>query len=90
MSFDIRTSITNSVIEVFDTMISMQLEPSEMDPHPILGEDRIVGSVNLAGGITGIFNIQVSQQFAQVITASMLDIEVDEIEDKEQIKRCNQ
>ena len=84
--FDIRTSVTNSVIEVFNTMISIQMEPSETNPQSDFGDDRIVGSVNMAGGITGIFNIQVSKEFAKIITASMLEIEVSKTDDYEQIK----
>jgi len=54
--------------------------------HPIIVEGlRNVGSVNFAGDITGIINFQVSDEFARLMTASMLGMEIEELEGQEEI-----
>ncbi len=85
-SFDIATSVTDSLIEIFQTMLSMELELARDDLEPFGEEDRIVGSVSLAGKIKGIIFIEVSQEFARIITASMQDVGIDDIKGDEDVK----
>lgn len=84
-NFDIATSVTDSLIEIFQTMLSMELELAQ-DDLELDKDSRIVGSVSLAGKIKGSIFVQVSQEFARMITASMQDVDLDEIKDNEDVK----
>ncbi|MBW1940699.1 MAG: flagellar motor switch protein FliN [Deltaproteobacteria bacterium] len=84
--FDIRTSIIEKVIDVFDMMLSMEVEPYDDVSQLTLDGDRVVGSVSFAGEVIGIVNIYVSEPFSRIITASMLGMEVAEIEGEEEVK----
>ena len=85
-AIDIKAKVSDSVIEVFDTMLSMSIEPLDEVPKERPTSERIVGSVNFAGEVMGLITIDVSRQFSQVMTASMLDVEVDEIEGPDPVK----
>ena len=82
-ALDLKGMTTAALIGVFDTMLSMEVEvlaaPRKMD-----GE-RIVGSVSFAGKVMGSVNLLVSKIFARIITAAMLDMDEDEIEEDEEI-----
>jgi flagellar motor switch protein FliN len=84
-SVDIPTTVINSVIDVFYTMLSMQIENIPEVPPGFQESKRIVGTVNFAGDVDGIFNIQVNQDFAETMTAAMLGMEVEEIENEEEV-----
>lgn len=83
---DIKAKVSDAVIEVFDTMLSMSIEPVDEVPEERPTSERIVGAVNFAGEVMGLITIDVSRQFSQVMTASMLDVEVDEIEGPDPVK----
>ncbi len=85
-NLDIKTAIIDSVIEVFDMMISMQLELVDPAPETDFSGLRMVGSVNFAGAVTGMFNIHMSREFAHLMTASMLEMETEDIKGEEEIK----
>jgi CheY-specific phosphatase CheX len=82
-TFDLPTFLRGATQEVFDTMLSMEL--TEKDAHAFADGNRIVGSVSLAGSVSGTVNIHVSDDFASQITANMLGMEVDEIDSDEEI-----
>jgi chemotaxis protein CheX len=82
-SFDLPTFLRGATQEVFDTMLSMEL--SEKDKAEMENSSRIVGSVSLAGAVSGTVNIHVSDNFANQITANMLGMELDEIETDEEV-----
>ncbi len=84
-SVDIRTAVINSVIDVFFTMLSMEVEHIKEIPPGFVEGQRTVGTVTFAGDVDGLFNIQVNDDFARIMTASMLGIEEDEIESEEEI-----
>jgi len=84
-TLDIKSFATIAVNEVFDTMLSMEVEYDEADTQVTLAGDRIVGSVSFAGTIVGNISIQMSQSFGRVMTAAMLGMEEDEIEDEEDV-----
>ena len=84
--FDIGSNVADSTIEVFDTMLSIDLNLSDNDEIKIDEKERIVGAVNVAGKILGTILIEVSHEFSKMMTASMLDIEPDEVEGLEDIK----
>ena len=82
-SFDLPTFLRGATQEVFDTMLSMELV--EKDKAELENSGRIVGSVSLAGTVSGTVNIHVSDNFACQITANMLGMELDEIESDEEV-----
>ncbi len=82
---DIRATVINSVIDVFYTMLSMEVEHIKEIPPGFIEGQRTVGTVTFAGDVDGLFNIQVNDDFARIMTASMLGMEVDEIESEEEI-----
>ena len=82
----VEKAIGNSIIETFETMLSMPLSKVGKVTDPGLNERRLVGSVNYAGEVVGIMGLHVSETFARLITASMLGIEEDQIEGLDEIK----
>ena len=82
---DIKTAIINSVIDVFYTMLDMEVEAILHVPDSFTEEMRTVGSVTFAGEVDGMFNIQVNDDFSKAMTAAMLGMEVEEIENKEEV-----
>jgi flagellar motor switch protein FliN len=85
-NFDIRSKVAESVIEVFDTMLSMEIESAGEDSQDSVGVSRIVGTLNFAGNVIGIFNIQVTTEFARQMSAGLLGSEPEEVESQEEIK----
>ncbi len=84
-SVDLPTTIVNAVIDVFYTMLSMEVENIPEVPASFKEEKRTVGSVSFAGDVDGIFNIQVNDGFANTMAAAMLGIEEGEIENEEEV-----
>lgn len=82
-TFDLPTFLRGATQEVFDTMLSMDL--AEQEHKEFSGASRIVGSVSLAGSVSGTVNIHVSNIFAAQITANMLGMEFDEIDSEEEV-----
>jgi len=82
-AFDLPGFLRGATQEVFDTMLSMEL--TEQDHQEFTGASRIVGSVSLAGSVSGTVNIHVSNTFASQITANMLGMELDEIDSDEEV-----
>jgi CheY-specific phosphatase CheX len=82
-AFDLPTFLRGATQEVFDTMLSMEL--TEQEHQEFTGASRIVGSVSLAGSVSGTVNIHVSDTFASQITANMLGMELDEIDSDEEV-----
>lgn len=81
---DIKASIIDAVIDVFYTMLDMEVEAIQEVPESFTEEMRTVGSVTFAGEVDGLFNIQVNDDFAKTMTAAMLGMEVEEIESEEE------
>jgi flagellar motor switch protein FliN len=84
-AINVKTRINNSVIDVFETMLSMDVQPTEKVSKKSVEGVRNVGSVNFAGDLMGIINFQVSDEFARFMTASMLGMELEELEGEEEI-----
>ena len=84
-AIDVKAKITNSVTDIFETMLSMDVKPAETVSKKSVEGVRNVGSVNFAGDITGIINFQVSDEFAHLMTVSMLGMEIEELEGHEEI-----
>jgi flagellar motor switch protein FliN len=84
-SVDIRTTVINSVIDVFFTMLEMEIEHIEEVPASFAEEMRTVGTVTFAGDVDGLFNIQVNDDFGRTMTAAMLGITPEEVEGQEDV-----
>jgi chemotaxis protein CheX len=82
-AFDLPTFLRGATQEVFDTMLSMEL--TEQNKSEFGALSRVVGSVSLAGSVSGTVNVHVSDLFACQITANMLGMELDEIDSDEEV-----
>lgn len=82
---DIKSAIVNSVIDVFYTMLDMEVEAIQHLPPSFTEEIRTVGSVTFAGEVDGMFNIQVNDDFGKAMTAAMLGMEPEAVESKEEV-----
>jgi flagellar motor switch protein FliN len=83
---DIISSVGDSIIELFDTMLSLEVDLSDREPFQKSEDFRVMGAVDFAGGVHGSIQFQVSQTFARMITAGMLGQELDEVQDIETVK----
>ncbi len=82
---DIKNAIVNSVIDVFYTMLDMEVEAIQEVPDSFTEEIRTVGSVTFAGEVDGMFNVQVNDDFGKEMTAAMLGMEIEEVESEEEV-----
>ncbi len=82
---DIKKFINNAAVEVFDMMLSMEIEPCDVSNASIVDGDKIVGAVSFAGDVTGNVSVQVTQSFGRLITANMLGMDIEEVDDEEEI-----
>ena len=85
-NFDIKSHVTQSIVEVFDTMVSMQIEHSDSEPQDTGDAGRVVVAVNFSGNVAGILNIQMPTDFARLMTANKLDMKPEELEGDGEIK----
>ena len=85
--YDIKGRIVESVTELFDTMLDMEisLADDEIDPGEV-DAALIAGMLSFVGDVGGNFRVQVSEAFARMMTAQMLGMEIDEIESQNEIK----
>ena len=84
-TLDLKEFLTDAIGNVFDMMLSMEAEFIDVGSQTPDGENRIVGTVSFAGKVLGSINLQVNETFARIMTAAMLDMELDEIEGQEEI-----
>jgi CheY-specific phosphatase CheX len=82
---DLKEFIIQSMSEVFEMMLSMEIECVGEDQAEKLNGNRIVGSVSFAGKASGNISVHVSEEFARKMAGEMLGMEKDEIEDEGEI-----
>lgn len=80
---DIIASTGDTVLEFFDVMLSMEIDISDSTSFPSEVTSRYMGAINFAGEVTGTLNIQLSEEFAKIMTASMLGMLQEEITEEE-------
>jgi flagellar motor switch protein FliN/FliY len=85
-NFDIRTQVIDSVVKAFDTMVSMKIEVSDSEPPDTAGVSRMMAAVDFAGNVIGFINLQVSSDLSRLMTANMLDLEPEALQDEGEIK----
>jgi flagellar motor switch protein FliN len=83
---DIISSVGDSIIELFDTMLSLEVDLSDRESFANLEDFRVMGAVDFAGKVQGSIQFQVSKTFARMITAGMLGQDLEEITDLESVK----
>lgn len=79
-SLDLKARIGSSVLETFGTMLSLDIEPTDREPPPGSGVQRMVVTLNFAGQINGIFNLQVTLDFGRVMAAALLGKDPTEVD----------
>lgn len=72
MALDLKSLVTNTIYEVFDTMLSMEIRRNEEECRKTKSGLRFVGSVSFAGEVMGNVNIRLNEIFARIITRAML------------------
>ena len=85
-ALDINARVSEAVIDVFDTMLSLKLEPADAVSVETLEGIRNVGSVSFAGDANGMISIHAGDSFSREMAAEMLGMEVEEIEGDEEIR----
>ena len=85
-TIDIKTLIAESVIDLFDTMLSMKVEPSETDSETRIDGAQMIGTLSMAGDVVGSIVLQLSDAFARLMTAATMGIDTEEVESDEEIK----
>ena len=83
---DIVSTTGDTLIELFDLMLSMKLEVGDVADDEAYKGERIVGSVNFAGDVLGALSIIAEKSFARIITGKMLDRPLEQVQDEEGIK----
>ncbi|MCU0564048.1 MAG: flagellar motor switch protein FliN [Desulfobacterales bacterium] len=58
----------------------MEVEALDVEPPPGHGVHRIVGTLNMAGKVNGIFNVQATVDFGRLMAAGMLGMEPSEVD----------
>ena len=85
--FDVKGRIVESVTELFDTMLDMEISLADDGAEQgEVGGNLIAGMLSFTGDVVGNFRVMVSQAFARIMTAEMLGMETDEIEGEDEIK----
>ena len=83
---DIVSSTGDKVIELFDKMLSMDIELADAKKSFEEGVLKYNGSVEFAGDVNGNVSMQINQDFSKVMVANLLGIKPEEVDDEEDIK----
>jgi flagellar motor switch protein FliN len=85
-ALDCKARVSEAVIDVFDSVLSTRLEPTDTIPADSLESHRNVGSISFAGDAIGMVSIHVGDNFSRELAAGMLGKEVEEIKGEAAIK----
>ena len=77
--------VREGVREVFQGMLSMEINPEAPTPLSPDPDGQIIGSVGFIGDVTGIIYLYAGIGFARVITAQLLGIPESEVDPGEMI-----
>lgn len=75
----------DAIKEVFQSMLSMDVNPEAPSPLPPDPEGQIIGSVGFIGDATGIICLYAGLGFARVITGKLLGIPDSEVDSGEMV-----
>ncbi len=77
--------IREAVKEIFQSMLSMDVNPEPPSPLTADPDGQIIGSVGFIGEATGIIYLYAGMGFARVITGRMLGISESEVDPGEMV-----
>ena len=79
-NFDLQSHISASVVETFATMLSLEIKPVDVEPPPGSSAPRMVGTLNFAGNVSGILNVQTTIDFGRLMASGLLGMEPEEVD----------
>jgi CheY-specific phosphatase CheX len=82
-SLDLMGIVSRAIDEVSRTMLSMEVTIKEGESEEISEKERIVGTVSLAGGLSGSCHLHLPHSFAASMAGAMMDTDPDELETEE-------
>lgn len=83
MDLDLQQQIIDSTQAVFDTMLMLPLTPGiTLSEKVYTFKKSISGMLGFAGDVKGMLTIHCPQEVAFAITAALLGVDVDEIDDE--------
>jgi len=85
-TFDVRSAVVDAVCEVFDLMLTLEIEHLEAVAQSHLYGEKILAAINLVGPVAGMVTIQVEAAYARVVAGNMLDIDPDELQNPADVK----
>jgi CheY-specific phosphatase CheX len=71
---DLKLFIDDAVITLFDTMLAIEIHPSKRGAHFKANETQVIGMVGLAGSVTGVVCLRVTESFAGRLAEAMMGI----------------
>ena len=83
---DIISSVGDSIIELFDTMLALDVELSDRDPFQNYEDFKVMGAIDFTGNVKGSIQFQVPKRFGRMIAAGVLGEELENIQDIETVK----
>jgi len=85
-NFDLQSHISASVVETFATMLTLEIQPIDVEPPAGSGVARMVGALNFAGNVSGIFNVQTTIDFGRLMASGLLGMEPEEVDPASDIR----
>lgn len=82
-AYGIRDLVKNTTEEIFKSMVFMEVTGQHHDGHPAIAERHLTAMVGFAGAYMGLATINCTKEFAEVIGASMLQMESDQLTDED-------
>jgi chemotaxis protein CheX len=74
---DLKLYVDDTVVSVFDTMLAMELQPSITGAFFRPSEVQVIGMVGLAGSITALVCLRVTESYSQTLTCAMMGLDPD-------------
>jgi len=82
---DVKTTIVQAVIDVFQTLLELEVAATDQVPETAVAGVHIIGSVTLTGEVDGIVNLQVGAAFGKTMAAAMLGVAAGQIESEQEV-----
>jgi CheY-specific phosphatase CheX len=76
---DLRGFLSQAIRNVFNTMLSIKINPSDVEPLEAISGECIVGIVGFAGKAVGAVYIHVSESLAKIIAARILGKKIEDV-----------
>ena len=83
---DIISTTGDKMVELFDTMLKLDLEFSDKTSKDEIAGLIFVGTINFAGDVRGSLSLKVPEKFAKIIASKVLEKNLEDITDSADIK----